>query len=579
MERISILCSILFISYLSWSIFKKNTLAFKFIGTLVLFVSTVALSGFVSGSLGMGVNGNSVFFGALIFLILGKILVVLDSKKFTAQNVNALGELPVFNQVRDKSSWIFLCALLGWAVLNLHLASWQIIPQSLSVDSAAHYSLVRYLYENKHLPDSDWSFLWEIAHYPFGFHLTTVIIANLFGVDPFYVIWIFTALLMGVVVASVCTMIYSDLRSRQHMAVAATLWAFAMFVVSPYIIESYSRSGFYPMVLGLVYIVMFIWCLRSFAEITRGKVFFVSIVLAGMGLTYPQWLPILVLIYAYLVYTKVNASGASRMLVLLIPITISVAIGVNFALLNWEGLRYIYNIEGGVVQDLSYLVLLLAGSALLILLVSFKKLTRDYFFVLLFVILQIGLVVASKKMVGLGGMYAIYKYAYILTPIFILLISQGYFFNKGEGVREKFGVAIPIVVLLGTFSSFSFHDGFHSGFQNFRSALNKYSPAIRENEFHALEWVRKNIVNDQVTYVGDAPFPLFGYAITGKVQAKGEFGWWVLPSLQFESWKLQAGSGEIAVRPHVQESVGEQNSGGDFQVLYKEGDCVVVKKI
>ncbi|BCK88814.1 hypothetical protein MIZ01_2620 [Sideroxyarcus emersonii] len=579
MERISILFSILLAGYLSWSIFKGKALAFKFVSALILFTSTVALTGFISGSLGQRVDGIAVFFGSMISLILGKILINLDSKKTLALNVPDLSASQALNHKGDKSSWVFLCAFLGWAVLNLYLSSWQIIPQSVSVDSAAHYSLVRYLYEYKHLPASDWSFLWEIANYPFGFHLTVAIAATLFGVDPFYVMWIFAALLMGIVVATACTMIYSDLRTRLYAAVVAVLWAFAMFLVSPYITESYSRSGFYPMVLGLVYIVMFIWCLRCFAEITWGKIFFVSIALSGMGLTYPQWLPLLFLMYAYLVYIKIGLSGARRIVVLLIPIIISTAIGADFVLRNWDGLKYIYNIEGGVSMDSRYLAILAGGSFLLLLSISFKKMSegaqvtiaislenlcRDYIFVLLIVVGLVGLVVISKVIAGFGGMYPIYKYAYVLTPLFILFLSQSYVFRKGEGIREQFKIAIPAVVLLGTLLHFGLH---------------KFSPAIQENEFNALKWVKKNIANDSVTYLNEAPFPLFGYAITGKPQTKGEFEWWVHPSPQFEAWKSQAGPGEIAIRSYVREDVVEKNNNGNFQVLYKDGDCVVIKKI
>lgn len=582
MERISILLSILAIGYLSRTLFKEKSRAFIFTAALVLFASTAVLSGFVSGSLSGGVNGYVVFFGAMVFLILGKIIVIYDGKNKLVQDAASLSSLPSISRVDKKSSWIFVCAFLSWTALTLYMSSWQITPHGVSVDSAAHYSLVRYLYESRHLPSGDWPFLWEIAHYPFGFHLTTAIIANLFGVNPIYVMWIFAALLMGVVVASVCTMIYCDLHVRGSVAVLATLWAFAMFAVSPYVAESYSRSGFYPMVLGLVYIVMFIWCMRCFTEITWGKIFFISIALAGMGLTYPQWLPLLFVMYAYFVYSKGNVSGQNKMVVFLIPTTIASAFGIYFALQNWDGLKYIYNIEGGIVQNPYYLAMLAGGCFFLILLTSYKKLCLDYVFLLLAVVALVCIVAVSKVMAGFGGMYPIYKYAYVLTPLFILFIAQGYFFNRGDGILQGgFKVAIPVVVLLGTFSSFSVHSGFHSGLQNFKGVISPLTTCLTKSEFNVLEWVRNNAASENVTYLGDAPFVLFGYAVTGKTQNKGEFGWWVQPRVPLDAWGAQADSGEIAVLSltHLQEDIGRYVSGGHFEVLYESEDGVVLKKI
>jgi MFS family permease len=454
-------------------------------------------------------------------------------------------------------------------LFSLNLSSWQITPHGYSVDSAAHYALVRFLYDYKHLPGSDWSFLWEIAHYPFGFHLTTAILSTLIGVSPFYVMWIFSAFLMGVVVASVCTMVFSDLRPRKTFAFIASVWSFAMFVVSPYVMESYSISGFYPMVLGLVFIAMFVWCLRIITELTKGLVFFVTIAFAGMGLTYPQWLPILYLLYIYLVYTRPNAIGVNKIIALAIPLLASAIIGLGFAAQHWAGLKYIYNIEGGVPKDLRYIALLLLGSSLLIFSTSYHKQQRDYLFVLFILILQVGLVVVSKKLAGLGGLYPMYKYAYVLTPIFILVLAQEYQCDNKLRKYANYKLAVPILILLASgINAYHMH------------SLLRPSPAyLKVNEYHVLKWVAKNTVNKSVAYMGEAPFPLFGYAITGKAQFHGEFGWWVQPTIQLEAWEEQASKGEVAILLHVKDGEGKQFDHAKFQVLYKEGDCVAIQKV
>jgi hypothetical protein len=81
MEQISILFSVILACNLSLSIFKDKPHAFTFVGALVLFVSIVAISGFIGGNLGMGVNGYLILFGSTILFTLGKILVNEYTKK------------------------------------------------------------------------------------------------------------------------------------------------------------------------------------------------------------------------------------------------------------------------------------------------------------------------------------------------------------------------------------------------------------------------------------------------------------------------------------------------------------------
>lgn len=567
MEQILILASLLMLGYLAHRIFSEQPLPFRIVSTLVFFTSTIALSGFIAGSIGAPVNAYAVFIGSSALFAIG--LMLLAHEKNAPVEMAAGTNVPAESgyEKRPAGTWVFLLILFAWLILNLFMASGQAIPHGASVDAAAHYALVRYLHDFARLPGADWSFLWEIAHYPFGFHLTTVIVSRLADASPFYVMWILAAMLMGVVVASVSTMLYSDVARGGRQATLVTLWAFIMFAVSPYVTEAYARSGFYPMVLGLVYIVTFIWFLRNVGKIQKVTALFVSTAFSGMALTYPQWLPIVFFIYLYIVIKDPIATKRQQLLYVLIPALCAGAVGLDFLVQHWKGLRYIYNIEGGVERNFSYLWIL-TPTAFAVMYKLWQGQRRKYLVASLIVMAQVVLVVINKSINGLGGMYPIYKYAYVLTPVLILMLAQGLTLEASEPGYAKYkpilAIAILTVIVLVT--------DFHSG------RVVRAPACITANEYRALEWVKTNVKNSDVYYVGSPLTPLFGYAITGKPQSNGRFEWWLESPLKLSEWLPHASPGDAAMVTGDASEVKKYIDDGKLKALHVEGDSYVIQK-
>lgn len=490
------------------------------------------------------------------------------------------------NRVRLETSWEtgvttpFLWIVGSWSAVLLALdGRGHLFPVSSSVDSAAHYALAEYIRAHAALPHADFPFLWEIAKYPFGFHLSVALLSRLFGVPLIQLIYptaiFISALTVGAVFASSSELVPSGRRLGPLLAalLVATSWHF---------VNSIGPNSFWPMNLAILIILVFAWILSKSPVIELQTLIELGILEGGLILTYAHWAGIPLLLLAGDSLLSIREARLNKLLATVLLGAYSVCIAIIFAHDRVQAGSYILGVEGGITRDLMLILKLLCVTIVLASIGATRLWASKgkVFVVLAFVVLlHAAAFFLAKQLFSFGSYYVVLKLIYPLIPVLAVCASASV--EPISAVVDR----IHERLLIERFSrrqalsaAWTLLIGIHLAI--FIGKVRPHSlmrPMISEATYHAALWTKENIRDSSVVYLADGPTSLWLYAITGKPLKTTLPEWWIKPGTSLPQWVQTAAKNEIALIPAANGDVHLPESHA-LRSLFSEGTAEVVAR-
>ncbi|MBC8161566.1 MAG: hypothetical protein H7Z42_10150, partial [Roseiflexaceae bacterium] len=254
------------------------TLAWLIVGTLGQALAGLVVAGVLAGRLGAAISPALLGLGALLG---ASSLLPLARRRFQL-------DLPQ----------LLLVALVGASVagVGLGLAWPALLPLGRSVDAVHHLQLVDWLATEQRLPPLDArtrGLMGEMIAYPPGFHLVVVEAAAAAQIAPIQAIYPVAALLGGLAAALVAMIALAG-GSERGLARVLAMAAVPLLLLAhrAHTVEAFIDHSYYAMVLGLVFVLLA--CGKVICEPHRSPAgaLQLGLVLAGLLVTYPLWLPV-----------------------------------------------------------------------------------------------------------------------------------------------------------------------------------------------------------------------------------------------------------------------------------------------
>lgn len=378
--------------------------------------------------------------------------------------------------------------------------------QGGGVDPVHHFLLADYILSSRHIVHEYIPSLgWDMSYYPFGVHLVMASVSIISGIDIFFIMSLFAAVILSLVAVSTYLVAARLLPEESPVYKAVPLLVlFATFPLN-YFIDTI-HSGFYlAMVFGEIcfmtaaLLLVFYWNFRS-------RLFIVLLVftVSALCVSYTIYVPVIFAAFGLIILALnlTDKIGLRKMIVdsalFYIP---TLAVMLMFLNRNFGGGVGIIHHEGGTTiptfHVIGYFFIILSASGLA---VSFKR-WREILplqILTILTILMVAVLLFLKVYIDFGSFYIIYKMAYLLIlPLSVFSsIAVGWGLDRTKGLLDsRMSKGAHAVVMLLTFSLMAYKIGV------FR--LRMHTP-LNSSEYITARWVQKNLKTDELAYIVDS---------------------------------------------------------------------------
>ena len=468
-----------------------------------------------------------------------------------------------------------------------------LMPVNFSNDCVTHYSWMDHVYNKRTLNGS------EIAFYPFGYHVTTVMLSKLTGIPAVKMMSILLAFVIALSTAITYAIIIRVFNFKNDGKLVALLPIFTFFWVRGYYDFVFNRFFHGSMVFSYLFMVSFFWALIEYKNYPKWFSY-LSLNLSAIGLaySYTSYLPMLVMPLFLTILMEDNRKFTRRLkdlLITILPVVILSIIhlkskgtsNLGLAVLNHEGYCIKFNFMnfgdfGNNVKGGWFLILSLIGIPVII--SGFKKNIAVINFTLSF-LLYFFLFYILKHNFGKFSYYQAYKILYFSPYIAVIYIAAVLYFIRKQLIKifkpfigEKLHIILFIIWLLIIINKASIvYD-----MENYRPC---YPEMLKESHYLTIDWARKNI-KENFDYIYHHPnlgnWMRHGFMKdTLKNITPDEYYYqvFVMPVQKLSDWLNKSKKGRIAVVDDLNTPPLTEKQKRQFEILYQKENSAVIKKI
>jgi len=463
-------------------------------------------------------------------------------------------------------------------VIILYPSLPRMFPANVEVDAVSDYILTQYWLDHG-LPAthraSYFSELIGVGHHPFGFHLNTAILANVFGIDTIFLLQPFNSFLIALAVLSVFGLSRElHLGGRTSCLVGA-----GMVLASMYPLEAVAR-GAYKAVMCTVLVMAFFWILKDYATNSRRATALLTLIQAAVVLTYPSWAIVTSLGALALAFRPKSVVQRMRLASILCIVFGGSAMASPELIGMWRDISWIlfWGHSGATVPTLYSLgaIFFLASLGVLAILKTNKNPIVLSFVVsaTLATLSWFGLMVYSGS-----GPYIFYKSFNLLVYPLGLVSAAG--LEKLRSMirpdlslqRHTLRLSIKQLLSIGLVALLviDFAGATYLGI-GYYGDVRKI--ALNDEQYDVAVWVRENIANQQVDIAAHNPLPYWFLAITRKPPMTVMKDYPCSPVIDFNDWVSNARTGDVVVvyfTPYIPLDWRNALLMPQFTVLYQKG--------
>lgn len=407
-----------------------------------------------------------------------------------------------------KTGWVEFAAstavFAGFLVMAYQFSSDSPL-QSGSVDAVHHFLLADYILSSRHLAHEYIPSLGlDMSYYPFGVHLILASVSIISGIDIFFIMSLFAAVILSLVAVPIYLVAARALPESPVYKAVPLLVLFAALPLK-YFINTIHDGFFLSMLFGEICFMtaaLLLVCYWNF----RSRLFIVFLVLtvSALCVSYTIYVPVIFAAFGLtiLALALTGKKGLSGIIVDSVLFYIpSIAVLLTFLNRSFGGGIGVIHHEGYTtiptphVIGYSFIVLSASGLA-----VSFKR-WREILplqILVILTILMVAVLLFLKVYIDFGSFYIIYKMAYLLIPQLAVFssIAVGWGLGRTKGLLDsRMSKGAHAVVMLLTFSLMAYKIGV------FR--LRVHTP-LNSSEYITARWVQKNLKTDELAYILDS---------------------------------------------------------------------------
>jgi hypothetical protein len=515
------------------------------------------------------------------------IIIILELLAFYGIGKRFGWKLPNIKYVfLDSALFIFVFGFIFYVLLIPSMPAF--MPVNLSNDCVAHYGWIDHIYNHQTFNGS------VIASYPFGYHLTTVMLSKYTGIPAvkmMHILLVFSVALSTAILYALIVRIFNLKKDEKFMAL---LPVFTLFWVRGYYELSFNKFFHGPMIFSYLFMMSFFWALFEYKSCPKWFSYF-TLNLSAIGLvyTYTSYIPMLIIPFflTALLKSKIRFSERLKdMSAVILPSVILAMIHLKsagtsklgMAVLNYEGYCIPFrfwdfgdfekNVNGG-----RFLILSLIGIPIVI--SSFKKnlAVVSFTFGVLF---YFGTFFVLKHYFGKISYYQAYKILYFSPYIAVIYIASILY-----AIRKQ------LVKILKPFIGGSIYDillviwlvvitGQVITVYNMCNYKPVYPEMLKEPVFRTMDWARKNI-KEKFDFI-------YHHANVGNWMRQGFMGEkfddayysqvFVAPLPTTENWLKNAVKGKNAIVDDLNHPPLSEEQKKQFEIIYQKEYSAVIRK-